>query len=303
MNLIVGGTGSLGSALARRLLAANKPVRIMTRTPKKAADLQGLGAEVIRGDLLHKPSLVRACEGVTSVVASAHSVFGRGQNASKYVDMQGHKDLIDAAVGAGVDHFVYISVYDLGPEFESVTFLKCKREVERHLKASELGHTILRPTFFMESYAGTLTLQPILEQGKGTVYGEGENPRNMVAADDVAHFAALALHDPGMKNQTIDVGGLDNVAIMDVVRLYERLSGRPANVSHVPRAMLNVMYRVLRPFNPGLSQIMQMSIYGDTVDCTYDAGPLLAKHRIEPTRLEDWVSDYIRSEVFSVAVA
>ena len=67
MILIVGGTGALGSATARRLLAKGTAVRVMTRTPEKAAELQKLGAEVVQGDLLDKASLAQACRGVEKV--------------------------------------------------------------------------------------------------------------------------------------------------------------------------------------------------------------------------------------------
>ena len=82
MYLIVGGTGSLGSALARRLLDRGKPVRVMTRRPEDAAELKELGAEVLQGDLLDKASLARANKGATKVVASAHSILGRGKESS-----------------------------------------------------------------------------------------------------------------------------------------------------------------------------------------------------------------------------
>lgn len=54
---ISGGTGSLGSATAGRLLAEGRQVRIMTRTPQKATALKQLGAQVIYGDLLDRDLL------------------------------------------------------------------------------------------------------------------------------------------------------------------------------------------------------------------------------------------------------
>ena len=81
MNLIVGGTGALGSAVARLLLSAGEPVRVMTRTPEKAAGLAADGAEIVRGDLLDRDSIARACQGAKVVVAAAHSILGRGESA------------------------------------------------------------------------------------------------------------------------------------------------------------------------------------------------------------------------------
>jgi uncharacterized protein YbjT (DUF2867 family) len=290
MILIVGGTGSLGSATARRLLAKGTAVRIMTRSPEKAGKLQKLGAEIVRGDLLDRASLTRACRGVDKVLAAAHAIMGRGREASKYVDLQGHKDLIDATRAAGARHFVYTSVYHYGPEYDSIPFFQYKQAVEWFLQASGLSYTILRPTAFMESHAEMRIGQPILEEGKVSLFGKGENPRNFVAADDVAQFVEMSLEDASLSGQTIDIGGPEDLTNMDVVRLYEKLAGHPAKVRHVPLGVLRVMYRLLRPLHPGLSQVLQSAIYADTANAGFDPAPLLAAHPITLTRLEDWVA-------------
>lgn len=303
MILIVGGTGSLGSATTRRLLAKGRPVRVMTRGPEKAAPLRELGAEVVQGDLLDGASLARACQGIEKVLAAAHSIFGRGREASKYVDLQGHKDLIEAAKVAGVEHFIYTSIYSYDPVYDTVPFFHFKREVEQYLQASGLGYTILRPTAFMESHAEILIGQPILEKGKVSLFGRGENPRNFIAADDVAQFAVMALEDTVLNRQTIDIGGPENLSNMEVVRIYETLAGRPAQVNHVPLGMLKIMYRVLRPVHPGLSQILQSSIYMDTVNASFDPASMLAAHPVKLARLEDWAARRVKGSVTAPRMA
>ena len=116
-------------------------------------------------------------------------------------------------------------------------------------------------------------------------------------------LAELALEHPALNGQTLDIAGPDNKTNMDVVRLYERLAGRPAKVSHAPLGMLRVMYRVLRPFHPGLSQIMQFSACNDTFDTAVDAAPLMAKYPIEFARLEEWAGQRVQSETVALAVA
>lgn len=293
MNLIVGGTGALGSAIARRLLSAGRPVRVMARTPGKATGLAAEGAEVVQGDLLDRGSLTSACQGAEVVVAAAHSLFGRGRSASVHVDGRGHRDLIDAAKSAGVRHFIYTSVYDFGSAYHAVPFFRIKYEVEEHLKASGLGYTILRPTAFMESHAHMLLGEPILRKGKTVIFGRGEQPRNFVAADDVAQVAVLALSDRALVGQTVDVGGPETLTNMDVVRLYERVSGLTAKVTHVPLGVLHVMSRLMRPVHPGLSQVIQAGILADTTDQRFDARPLQERFGIELTRLEDWVAQRV----------
>ncbi|KAA3659096.1 MAG: SDR family NAD(P)-dependent oxidoreductase [Chloroflexi bacterium] len=183
MILVIGGSGALGSSVVQRLLQQGRAVRVMTRTSEKVQALQQAGVDVVRGDLTDKASLQRACAGVEKVVASAHSVFGRGQEASKFVDLQGHKDLIDVARAAGVQRFVYISAVGAEPN-SSVPFSRIKYQIEQYLRGSSLEFVILRATAFMESHAHMLIGQPIIEKGKVSLFGKGNNPRNFVAAVD-----------------------------------------------------------------------------------------------------------------------
>jgi len=65
------------------------------------------------------------------------------------------------------------------------------------------------------------------------------------------------------------------------------------------------MYRIMRPFHPGLSQIMQFSIYDDTTDNSFDPGPMLAAYpAIKFTQLEEWAGQRIQSgALFAIAAA
>lgn len=299
MILIVGGTGALGSATARLLLQRGQEVRVMTRDPQRATALKEMGADVVQGDLRDKASLVQACAGVDGVSAAAHSIMGRGAEASSKVDALGHKWLINAAQEAGVKHFVYTSAFGVSSTHPAA-FYRIKYEVEQYVQHSGLTHTILRPTAFMDSHAHMLIGQPILETGKVSLFGQGENPRNFVAAQDVAQFAVLALTTPQMAGEIVEIGGPENWTNMEVVRLYERLSGKQAKVSHVPLGLLRVMAGVIRPFHPGLSQVMTSSVWFDTTDQTFDPRPTLRKYPIPLTQLKDWVEKQVESELVSV---
>ncbi|MCA9944870.1 MAG: SDR family oxidoreductase, partial [Anaerolineales bacterium] len=224
MILIVGGTGALGSVAAEKLLAQREAVRIMTRTPAKAEALQALGAEVVQGDLRDQDSLVQACQGVDAVLASAHSVMGSGSEASKYIDDQGHRWLIDAAKAAGVNRFVYVSALGAAPDHPA-NFFRIKYKIEQYLRKGGLSFAILRPTAFMESHAYMLIGQPILEKGKVTLFGKGKNPRNFVAAADVAHFAVMMLLKAEGSGEILEIGGPENLTNMQVVSLYEGVAG------------------------------------------------------------------------------
>lgn len=295
MILIVGATGVLGRATARRLLKAGHQVRAMTRTPEKAEELGQLGAEVVRGDLRDMASLRRACEGVDKVLAAAHSIFGRGSAASKYVDDAGHKQLIDAAKEAGVQHFVYTSGNGASSD-SPMPFMRFKHRVEQYLQASGLSYTILQPTAFMDWHAHVFIGQPVIEKGKVTLFGKGDNPRNFVAADDVAQFAVIGLTDPTAAGQIIEIGGPENWTNNQVVAFYEELAGRKAKVTHAPLSLAKVMAKLLRPLHPGLSQIMVFNVLNDTVDMTFDPGATLKKYPVTLTKLSDWSRQKVEAE-------
>lgn len=286
--LIVGATGVEGSLTTKKLLAQGVAVRALTRTPAKAESLRQLGAEVVPGDLRDGESLRRACTGVDKVLAAAHSIFGRGAEASKYVDELGHKQLIDVAKATGVQHFVYTSIQGASPA-NPVAFNRIKYAVEQYLQASGLAYTILRPSAFMEWHAHEFIGKPILEKGKVTLFGKGDRPRNFIAGEDVANFAVLALTDPRAVGQIIEIGGPDNWSNNQVAALYAQLAGRPVSITHVPLAVLRVMSPLLKPFHPGLSQVMALSILTDTADMTFDPSATLRQYPAPLTRLEDWV--------------
>lgn len=299
MNLIVGGTGALGSATAEYLLAQGKAVRILTRYPQKTQPLQELGADIVLGDLRDLNSLTQACQGVKTVMASAHSIMGKGSEASTYIDDQGHRWLIDTAKASGVKHFVYVSAWGAAPDHPS-NFFRIKYKIEQYLRNSSLSYTILRPTAFMEAHAYKLIGQPILETGKVTLFGKGVNPRNFVAAADVAHFAMMMMIKSEGSGELLEIGGPENITNMQVVRLYEGIAGRSVKISHVPLGMLRLMSPLVRPINPGLSQVMQTSIWHDTTDQTFDTSALLQQFPMTLTRLTDWIPNHVPADLLPV---
>jgi len=150
--LLVGGTGTLGGAVALRLLSAGRPVRVLTRAPERAAALRERGAEIVTGDLLDVQSLQHACRGVTHVITTANAFIGSGRNSVRTVDEQGNRRLIDAATSEGVRRFVFTSAL-LGEAYQAIDYFAAKRQIEAYLRASGLPFTILRPTAFMETWA------------------------------------------------------------------------------------------------------------------------------------------------------
>jgi NADH dehydrogenase len=288
MILVVGANGFLGRETVRQLLAAGQRVRAAARVPDTVADLKQAGAEVVHADLIDPASLASACNGIDVVFAAAHSLMGVRKYASHLVDGAGHRALIDAAKAAGVKRFVYTSVHGASPEHR-IDFFRTKAGVEDYLARSGLGFTILRPTAFMEWHVHLLLGKSIVDSGKTTIFGSGNNPTNFIAAFDVARFAVLALTEPQTSGKTLEIGGPDNITKRQVVQMYERVLGRSAIVRSVPVAAMRIMAPLVRPFHPVLSRLMEAAIFSDTTDQTFDVSDIPPQYRGPMTPVEDFI--------------
>ena len=235
--LVAGATGYLGGEICRQLISKNKNVRGLVRTTSdsnKVAHLKELGVEIVEGDLKNKGSLENALHGVSAVITTVSSTLSRQEGDSiQTVDDEGQFNLVDAAINAGVKHFIYVSFCELG----ECPLQTAKRKVEKHLAESSLNYTILQPTYFMEVW-----LSPVLgfdyPNAKANIFGEGKNKVSWIAIKDVASFAVDSLDNPAAKNRIIQLGGPEALSPLEVVNIFETTKGKKFELQFVPEEAL-----------------------------------------------------------------
>lgn len=213
--LVIGATGTQGSATTRALLKAGHPVRILTRNPDGAVarELAGLGAEVFQGDLDQPGTLAPAMKGVTGVFA----VPRPDVNGSDSERLQGFA-VIKAALDAGVKHFVQSSVCQAGEHdsfpgwsegYWAQRYWLDKWEVEEAVRAAGFPYwSILRPTFIMENFKGARAqfLYPQLSGGKILTPVNPDAELQLIAGADIGAAACAVLEDPErFGGKTIDL--------------------------------------------------------------------------------------------------
>jgi NADH dehydrogenase len=238
MNLVVGATGNVGGAVCEALRAQGKPVRAMVREssdPERVHRLEGLGAEVVRGELRDPDSLARACGFVDTVISGATTIISLGTDSISAVDRDGQLSLVDAAHDAGVGHFIYVSYTSHVDTDDPLT--EAKRAVEQRLRESGLGFTILRPSYFMEMWLGP-ALGWELAEGRVRVLGSGEQRVNWISAKDVVTAIVACVDNPRALGQTIELGGPEALSPNEVLRLAESFVDRPISVERVPAEAL-----------------------------------------------------------------
>src|SRR5437867_2141205 len=107
--LVVGATGQLGGAIARKLLAGGVPVRALARRRDKLEALAATGAEISAVDLLDLAKLTDACRGVAQIIATANNNMGKGATSPMRIDLAGYQNLCAAVRNTGVRRLLYVS--------------------------------------------------------------------------------------------------------------------------------------------------------------------------------------------------
>jgi len=268
MILLAGGTGHLGVALTKLLAARGDRVRVLSRDPSRARGRVPAEVELVAGDVRAASSLGPALAGVETVI-SAVTGFGPGGAGPQRVDLEGNDNLISAAAAAGVEHFILVSIHGAGAD-HPMELYRAKFKAEERLRASNLAWTVIRPTVFMELWAGIVG-DSLIKGGTATVFGRGQNPVNFVSVRDVARFIELAVADRRLRGQVLEVGGPENLTLSEMVEVIAASSGRPPNTRHIPLAGLRVGAALLRPFRPDIAGLLRASAHMDTADMSFDS--------------------------------
>jgi len=108
---VTGASGFVGAAVARALVAADWRVRVLVRKRSDRGNLRNLPLDVVEGDLTDAASLggaVADCEAVFHVAADYR--LGAPDPSQLYkTNVDGTRNLLTAAAGAGVKRIVYTS--------------------------------------------------------------------------------------------------------------------------------------------------------------------------------------------------
>ena len=218
--LVTGGAGFVGATLVRRLVTAGHSVRVLDNyATGDPAYLDGVGADVVRGDIRDQPALDAALSGIRAVVHLAaagsviQSVAEPEENFS--VNVLGTFRVLDAARRAGAERVVLASTggalignavppvneRSLAKPISPYGASKLAGEGYAHAFASAYGlptvalrfANVYGPWSAHKRGAVTLFFRAIEAGQPIVIYGDGSASRDYLHVEDIARAIELAL--------------------------------------------------------------------------------------------------------------
>jgi len=209
--LITGGTGFLGTQLARQLVEKNFLVTLFDTQPLEVKDLQDK-VKVIQGDVRDKRDLEKAIIHQDFVVHAAAALpIQRDKKTIFDVNLLGTRNVLEASLASGVKRFVFISttaVYGVPktlPETEDSPLSPIGFYGQSKLEAEKLcfkyykrglSVNILRPkTFLGKERLGVFSLWFEAIYNNKTVFllGSGNNRYQLLDVEDLCEAILLSL--------------------------------------------------------------------------------------------------------------
>lgn len=195
-HLILGGTGTVGSAVVNELLArGEKNVSVLTRSAEKAAKLPK-GVSAVVGDLADPATY-------PSVFRDFDTLFLL--NLVTPSELQEGLAPVNEARRAGAKRIVYLSIHDTEKGM-TIPHFAVKVAIEAAIRETGIAYTMIRPNNF---YQNDYWYQDVIL--KYGIYPQpiGEIGLSRVDVRDIAEASANALMHSGHENKSYTLAGPD----------------------------------------------------------------------------------------------
>jgi len=258
--LVTGGTGFVGSAVVRTLLWAGFEVRALARRGSSLRNLQGLPVEFVPGDLCDCDSLSSALQGCDSLfhAAADYRLWVPQPQRMYAVNVQGTRNLMEAALEAGVERIVYTSsvatlqtsrdgrpmdesrrgrLEEMIGHYKASKFL-AEEEVRAMVRGKGLPAVIVQPTTPVgpRDIRPTPTGRMIVDAAGGKMPAYVDSGLNIVHVDDVAAGHLLA-YERGRIGESYILGG-ENMTLREIFRDIAELTGGAPPRLRLPHSLV-----------------------------------------------------------------
>jgi uncharacterized protein YbjT (DUF2867 family) len=235
---LTGGSGFVGRHMIDRLLSEGHTIRALVRDPAKAASKAGV--EWIAGDVVEGSGLDVGMNGCEAVIHLVGIIVEKGRNTFERVHHLGTRNVVQAARRAGVRRFIHMSALGVRPDGVAA-YQTSKWSGEEEVRHSGIPWCILRPSLifgpgdgFVTQMIETMRSAPLMRP----VPGDGSPWFRPIHIDDVTACFARALVTDAATNQTIELGGADELSLDQVLAEIARCAGVRKPAIHIPLPLM-----------------------------------------------------------------
>ena len=241
LDVVTGAFSYSGAVITRELQARGHRVRTLTGHPGRAP--VGTEVEVRPLDFTDGARLTESLRGAHTLYNTYWVRFPHGK-VTHEVAVQNSKVLFDAAVAAGVQRIVHVSI--MHPSLDSPdSYFRGKAEVEQALAQTGISHAIARPSVLfggngvlINNIAWLLRHLPVFALGDG-----GHYRLRPIHVDDLA--ALLVSLGERTDAVVMDAGGPESLPFRELVAVIRQATGSRTLVISVPGALIPPMATVL----------------------------------------------------------
>jgi len=250
-----GGTGFVGSHVAREFLARGWQVRALVRRPDRPGRLPA-GAEIVPGDLDLPGDLRQALRGAAAIVHCAGATRALGLDEFRRVNVGGTEAVARAASEACPEAmFVHVSsqaaagpsrrgapVLESDPPTPVSWYGRSKLEGELAVANHYRGPwCVVRPSVvYGAGDPGLLSMFAIVARGVAPIVGGGRRRVQLLAAPDLARMLYAVAERPDLHGRRVFAAG-DIVSIGDLVREVAALRTPRARTVAVPGPVVRIL--------------------------------------------------------------
>lgn len=294
--LVCGGTGFVGSEIAKGFLQQGKSVRILAR---KNPTHWISNAKYVFGDVFDDSALDKAMKGCDAVVNAIQFPNAPLENPSKgqtyeHVDAEGTEAVVRAAKRNGLNRILYISGAGTD-EGKPEPWFRAKWRAETSIRNSGLVYTIFRPSWIYGPFDRTLNKLVLMTKLSPFVFILGSGYKiQPLFVEDVAELVSTAVDNSKAFNQTYEIGGPQALTMKEILQCVATVLGKKRHYIVIPKSFVATVFSMLEkiPMVPVTREALDFI----TMDVSIPSSKLERVKNdlcVEPKSLREGLSHYL----------
>lgn len=242
---VVGGSGFVGRHVVRALADAGYTVNVLCRDTVAAAHLRTAGnvGQIVlqHADITRPETLKGKFDGSVGVVNLVSTLYSRGRQSFKALNVDGASHVAAEARLAGATSFVHISALGID-QADETQYGSTKKQGEANIRSVFPEAVVLRPSLifgpgdgFFDRFARMSNRSPFLP-----IIGEGTTKFQPVYVEDVAKAVVAALQKPGA-GKTFQLAGPGQYSMARLMQMILDTTERKRYLVRIPMLIAGMM--------------------------------------------------------------